>query len=216
MFSHHIQRLHHGLHPGTHARRDGQRPGPLPHGHGAVGGHHLHPLGGGRAPFWRRFPIATAESASSSSGCWGSRCPASQPRSRTVILTVAVLRFFAGLKRRPGATHRRWRLSGTTFTGRARGLGHRVRNGGRGHGPARRKSRGVAFLTDHLGWRNALWITGLFGLTLSLYTLRSLPRREADRRAVFLSGQLHVDAPGRLVAPDERQRHRAAHDFHLF
>ncbi len=88
-------------------------------------------------------------------------------------LTVAVLRFTAGLS---GALVPPTAVAaiGDNFTGRARGLAIGFATAGVAMGllvgvPS------VAFLTDYLGWRNALWISGVFGLTLSLYTLRSLP-----------------------------------------
>ena len=80
-------------------------------------------------------------------------------------LAVAVLRCIAGLS---GALVPPTAVAaiGDNFTGRARGLAIGFATAGVAMGllvgiP------GVAFLTDHLGWRNALWITGLFGLTLS-------------------------------------------------
>ena len=88
-------------------------------------------------------------------------------------LTVAVLRFTAGLS---GALVPPTAVAaiGDNFTGRARGLAIGFATAGVAMGllvgvPS------VAFLTDYLGWRNALWISGAFGLTLSLYTFRSLP-----------------------------------------
>ena len=88
-------------------------------------------------------------------------------------LAVAVWRFIAGLS---GALVPPTAVAaiGDNFTGRARGLAIGFATAGVAMGllvgvPS------VAFLTDYLGWRNALWISGVFGLTLSLYTLRSLP-----------------------------------------
>ena len=101
-------------------------------------------------------------------------------------LAVAVLRFIAGVS---GALVPPTAVAaiGDSFTGRARGLAIGFATAGVAMGllvgiP------GVAFLTDHLGWRNALWITGLFGLTLSLYTLRSLPSgRRTDAPSSYLA-----------------------------
>ena len=101
-------------------------------------------------------------------------------------LAVAVLRCIAGLS---GALVPPTAVAaiGDNFTGRARGLAIGFATAGVAMGllvgiP------GVAFLTDHLGWRNALWITGLFGLTLSLYTLRSLPSgRRTDAPSSYLA-----------------------------
>ena len=88
-------------------------------------------------------------------------------------LAVAVWRFIAGLS---GALVPPTAVAaiGDSFTGRARGLAIGFATAGVAMGllvgvPS------VAFLTDYLGWRNALWISGVFGLTLSLYTLRLLP-----------------------------------------
>lgn len=101
-------------------------------------------------------------------------------------LAVAFWRFIAGLS---GALVPPTAVAaiGDNFTGRARGLAIGFATAGVAMGllvgvPS------VAFLTDYLGWRNALWISGAFGLTLSLYTLRSLPSgRRADVPASYLA-----------------------------
>ncbi|MCY3824476.1 MAG: MFS transporter [Nitrospinae bacterium] len=101
-------------------------------------------------------------------------------------LAVAVFRFIAGLSGAlvpPTAVA----LIGDNFAGRIRGLAIGFATAGVAMGllvgvPS------VAFLTDYLGWRNALWISGAFGLALSLYTLLSLPsQRRTDVPSSYLA-----------------------------
>ena len=101
-------------------------------------------------------------------------------------LAVAVFRFIAGLSGAlvpPTAVA----LIGDNFAGRARGLAIGFATAGVAMGllvgvPS------VAFLTDYLGWRNALWISGAFGLALSFYTLHSLPSgRRTDVPSSYLA-----------------------------
>lgn len=101
-------------------------------------------------------------------------------------LAVAVFRFIAGLSGAlvpPTAVA----LIGDNFTGRVRGLAIGFATAGVAMGllvgvPS------VAFLTDYLGWRNALWISGAFGLALSFYTLYSLPsQRRTDVPSSYLA-----------------------------
>ncbi len=101
-------------------------------------------------------------------------------------LAVAVFRFIAGLSGAlvpPTAVA----LIGDNFAGRIRGLAIGFATAGVAMGllvgvPS------VAFLTDYLGWRNALWISGAFGLALSFYTLHSLPsQRRTDAPSSYLA-----------------------------
>ena len=101
-------------------------------------------------------------------------------------LAVAVCRFTAGLSGAlvpPTAVA----VIGDNFTGRARGLAIGFSTAGVAMGllvgvPS------VAFLTDHLGWRNALWIAGLFGAAFCFFMLRSLPSRKlSDVPTSFLA-----------------------------
>ncbi len=101
-------------------------------------------------------------------------------------LAVAIWRSIAGLS---GALVPPTAVAaiGDNFTGRARGLAIGFATAGVAMGllvgvPS------VAFLTDYLGWRNALWISGTLGLALSLYTFRSLPSgRQTDAPASYLA-----------------------------
>ena len=101
-------------------------------------------------------------------------------------LAVAVCRFIAGLSGAlvpPTAVA----VIGDNFTSRARGLAIGFATAGVAMGllvgvPS------VAFLTDHLGWRNALWIAGLFGVAFCLFTLYSLPsQRRTDAPSSYLA-----------------------------
>ena len=101
-------------------------------------------------------------------------------------LAVAIWRSIAGLS---GALVPPTAVAaiGDNFTGRARGLAIGFATAGVAMGllvgvPS------VAFLTDYLGWRNALWISGALGLALSLYTFRSLPSgRQTDAPSSYLA-----------------------------
>ncbi len=101
-------------------------------------------------------------------------------------LAVAILRFIAGLS---GALVPPTAVAaiGDNFTGRTRGLAIGFSTAGVAMGlllgvPS------VAFLTDHFGWRNALWIFGAFGLALCPYAFRSLsPQSRLDAPSSYLA-----------------------------
>ncbi len=88
-------------------------------------------------------------------------------------LAVGLWRFVAGLSGAlvpPTAVA----IIGDNFSGKNRGLAIGFATSGVAMGllvgiP------GVAFLTDHFGWRNALRVAGAFGLLLCIYTFRALP-----------------------------------------
>ncbi len=96
----------------------------------------------------------------------------------TDYLTTAACRITAGLS---GALVPPTAVAtiGDRFTGRRRGLALGLATSGVAVSllvgiP------GIAFLTDHLGWRSALRIAGTFGLILSLYSFKTLPSRRQN------------------------------------
>ena len=101
-------------------------------------------------------------------------------------LAVAVCRFIAGLSGAlvpPTAVA----IIGDNFRSRARGMAIGFATAGVAMGllvgiPS------VAYLTDYLGWRNALCMAGLFGMAFCLITLRSLPsRKRTDAPTSYLA-----------------------------